>query len=227
MGSRITKWIVVILLFPALNWGQDSLESGRTGNNHMFSKHHLSFQLGFTGQVENSTTFSGSGVKTISSVSGITGYFIYSYRFTPDWAFFIKSGALRAETSTQSDGYEVSSQTSTIVPFLLGAKFQPERFSLAGVMWPFLSLGLGPYFGFGTESSAGLTISNKTTSETAFGGRVGAGIEAILGRWFLLGFDVGYHLVSDFSSPLGNKTNYSGAEVMFTVGFVWGERITK
>ncbi len=223
MVLKITRWITVFAFLPLLCWGQDVLQPATAANSSLLNKHSLTIQIGFSGQATNSTSLSETGIAATTSANGPTVFLSYSYWFKANWAFFVKSGALQVEAKNQTEGYEVFSETGVVIPLLLGAKFQPETISAGKAIRPFLSVSLGPYLGFGTQSSAGLSVSNKTSAETALGARVGIGIDAFFGTHFLLGFDAGYHLVSDFSTPIANQENYSGGEVLLTLGFIWGE----
>jgi hypothetical protein len=87
---------------------------------------------------------------------------------------------------------------------------------------PYLSLYVGPYIGIYNHSEVlNTTITEKTTVETVFGSRLGAGFDVLIGSIFKLGANFGYNFLGDFTEPIGSEINYSGPDYSMTFGFVF------
>jgi opacity protein-like surface antigen len=83
---------------------------------------------------------------------------------------------------------------------------------------PFASAAIGPYIGSETNSTM---MSQEAHSETAFGGRLGVGLDFLLGENFKLGVNARYNLMSDFSTPVGARSNYDGADGSIGLGYIF------
>jgi len=89
---------------------------------------------------------------------------------------------------------------------------------------PFVAVGLGPVIGssVGTFSGHGARATGVNDQATV-GGHVGAGVDFHLARWFSVGVTGGYNWMADFSTPVGAHSNYSGAELGMTFGWLFGK----
>jgi hypothetical protein len=61
------------------------------------------------------------------------------------------------------------------------------------------------------EVDFGVTTHTKTLG--TYGGYFGGGLDLQMGRNFMLGIAMGYHLMADFPEPLAGEENYSGIEL--------------
>jgi hypothetical protein len=57
----------------------------------------------------------------------------------------------------------------------------------------------------------------------AAGGQIGGGFDAQINRYFMIGVMAGYTFMSDFSTPLADRTNFSGPGISVEFSFLWGK----
>jgi hypothetical protein len=105
----------------------------------------------------------------------------------------------------------VGSGVSGVFSLTPAVRYYLSKSALATALNPYLKVGVGPYFG----SQVGPGVKTLT----AFGASFGGGLDLRLSRGFFLYVDGGYHALTDFSSPIGGRKNYSGAEM--SVGLAW------
>jgi hypothetical protein len=110
-------------------------------------------------------------------------------------------------------GSEVSTETAAVIPLLFGVKYQPFKLTARDVLRPYITASVGPFFGTESMNRAGVITETENYSETALGSRLGVGMDLLLNKWFTLGVNTGYYLVTDFERPVGSKKNYSSPEV--------------
>jgi opacity protein-like surface antigen len=79
-------------------------------------------------------------------------------------------------------------------------------------------LAAGPFIGSEVNNTI---LSQESRTETAFGGRLGAGIDFFLSDHFKAGANAGYNMMSDFSAPVGARSNYSGADFSCGIGYIF------
>ena len=60
-------------------------------------------------------------------------------------------------------------------------------------------------------------------TQATTGGHLGGGIDFHASRSFSIGVNGGYNWMVDFSQPVGVRDNYSGPEIGFTLGFLFGQ----
>ena len=89
-------------------------------------------------------------------------------------------------------------------------------------MRPYLSVSVGPCFGFASNVKVGLTTGTETYTEAALGGRLYAGFDLSITSFFLFGFGGGYYLATDFENRIGAEKNYSSPVFTLSFGFVFG-----
>jgi hypothetical protein len=89
---------------------------------------------------------------------------------------------------------------------------------LASFVRPYLTAGIGPYFGWDVRWDE----DNITDADfaTAMGAYPGVGLDLLLSKHFIFNIDVRYHLI-EFSEPLRDVTDYSGPNVVagFKIAF--------
>jgi hypothetical protein len=59
----------------------------------------------------------------------------------------------------------------------------------------------------------------------AIGGQIGAGVDFVLGRHFMIGVAVCYNALTDFKEPIGGSKNYGGPEFTIGFGYLFGKGI--
>ncbi len=158
------------------------------------------------------------------SVSGVGGFFSYTYRLNPMFAWEFALGGITQTKVTTSSGryysrYQSNTHQVTIMPISFGALFFP--FPSRSSLRPYASAGIGPYMEVEiiTEDDfwgdAVFTDVNITTTAGRF---IGGGVDFLVSRHFQLNMDFRYHWV-EFHRQKREIRNYSGPQVM------WGFKI--
>jgi opacity protein-like surface antigen len=128
------------------------------------------------------------------------------------------AGLLAGKASSTVNILGVKQQVSSVYPVLLGLRCYALGSAAEGDVRPYLSLAAGPYVGAEVSNSI---WQQETRTETAFGGRLGAGVDFIVSDHFKLGAHVGYNVMSDFSIPVGGRRNYNGGEFSLGLGYLF------
>jgi len=168
------------------------------------------------------------------SVSGIGGFFAYTYRLDRRFAWeFAIGGFTQAEvvtieepryTSRHQNYYEpILSKTHqvTLVPISFSALFYP--FSIASPLRPYIGGGIGPYLGvesFTEEHYWDEVVPTDVSILIALGRFIGGGVDLFLNKHFGFNVDFRYHKVK-FHKQIGGMKEYSGPQLScgFKVAF--------
>jgi hypothetical protein len=126
-------------------------------------------------------------------------------------------GVLSVGTETRAGSSGVQTETSLVIPLLVGV-----RRYLGTSSGAFLSAGVGPITGIHTATSVGSVIATEDIVRAAAGLRVGAGVDLTVGSRVALTLLGGYTLMTDFSDPIGGEENHSGPDAVVSVGFLVG-----
>jgi hypothetical protein len=197
---------------------------GEAGSNYpLRGKHGIGIGVGLLSEMAVTNEISTGGVTTESSMSGLAGFIEYAYWIEDNMAFNFGVGAIGADARTSTGVSGVTTETAVVVPMLFGVKYQPFQFSASNAMRPYLTVAVGPCFGFASNVKVGLTTGTETYSETALGARLYAGLDLSITSFFLFGFGGGYYLATDFKNRIGAKKNYSSPIFSLSFGFVFGK----
>jgi outer membrane protein W len=175
----------------------------------------------------NFGAWSGSAVSNAVTTAGVqaevkTGAFVGGVQFTY-WAqeylaVTLSAGLLEAKISSTATTLNTGQHVSSISPVLMGVRYYLLGPDAGGTVRPYLAAAAGPYIG--SEVSNTILFQGSHT-ETAMGGRIGAGIDFIAGYHFKFGGGVGYNLMADFGIPVGGRSNYNGGDFMFSAGYIF------
>lgn len=177
----------------------------------------VELNVGFwSGRAAN--TAGGTGIHTEAKLSGFVGGLTYSYGLEELWSLSLSSGLLAAQASSDAGILGVEQQASTVITLLLGIRYYLNEPSDETRVRPYLSGAIGSVFGSEAKNSLSGQVAH---SETAPGGRIGAGVDFFISPHFKLGIDLGYDLMADFASPVGARKNYNGAEGVIKMGYVF------
>jgi outer membrane protein W len=189
------------------------------GSNSLRGRSTVELNLGFWHESKVGNEISTTGVSSTAKTSGFLGGLSYAYWVQEDLSVGLSAGVLAGEATSSVSINGTSQRTSAVVPVLLGVRYYVGESSWDSPVKPFLSLGLGPFVG--VEAKNELFVQ-ESHSEAAFGTRLGGGIDFLLGQSFMLGANVGYDLMMDFSTPIGARRNYNGPDFSLGVGFLFG-----
>lgn len=183
--------------------------------------------VGLWNQVQAGQQLSVNGINQTAKTSGFVGGLTYCYWMRENIAVTVAGSLLSAEATTNvnligiESGVILNSTRQTansVVSVLIGMRYflpQPEP---EDRVRPYVAFGIGSYI---SSEAANTLFSQSAHSESVIGGRLGAGLDALLGSWFKLNANVGYNLMGDFKTPVGARNNYNGYDMSFGFGFVF------
>jgi hypothetical protein len=181
-------------------------------------RHQLGLDIGMWHQVADvRASVSPGSVYTSVGSNGFLGGVHYGYWLTEGLALNIGVGVMAADVETKVELLEVSSGTAAVTQFLVGARAYFPKSTYGSSVRPYVSTGVGAFYGSHESTRTGLVVVTETRTATAFGGQAGVGADFIMGKHFLTGISLGYNLMSDFDKSIGGSDNYSGPE--FSAGF--------
>jgi len=164
------------------------------------------------------STTDGLNEVLIDDVGGGGDMHFFS-RLSGQWFLEMAIGGVGMSAMVSESTREVL-ESESMALFSMGGRydFLPGKFGSTTA--PYLSFGLGWYWGFSTEVSAtGLKNSVKIGGDLNTGYYAGVGLNIALTSWFYFNLDFKAHMV-DFTDdhPL------SGASMGMGFGFMWGQK---
>ena len=173
--------------------------------------------IGLWNEVQAGQQLAVSGIKQSAKASGFIGGVGYSYWMREYLAVTVGASLLSAEASSTISLSNIQQRANSVVSVLIGMRYFLPHPEPEDRVRPFAAVGIGSYIGSEAENSL---FSQSAHSESVLGGRIGVGIDALLGSWFKLGANVGYNVMSDFKTPVGARNNFNGYDMSFGFGFV-------
>jgi outer membrane protein W len=201
--------ILLFITIGSVSTAQDLSFKGRSA---------IELSLGLWGGAKASNTIAGTVIQSEAKTSGFAGGFGYSYWLREHLSLTVTVGLLSAQASSTIRAFNVTQQSSAVIPLLLGIRFYVPDPDSSDNVRPFLSAAVGTYFGSEAKNTL---LSQQAHTETTFGGRLGVGIDFFLSNHFKLGANVGYHLMADFETAIGARKNYNGADFSLEVGYIF------
>lgn len=203
------SYIIIFLLISSTAIAQNYQLKGRSS---------IGFNLGVHTNAESSSSVSVSVIKTNVAASGFIGNMFFAHWIEEDLAVKFSVGLLRSSADVKVDLFTTTEQVSSVIPILLGMNYYIPNPNETSSFRPFITASMGMYIGNETKNSI---LTQDVRTEAAMGGRVGAGMEFILGSHFILGANLGYNIMSDFNKPVAGKDNYNGADFSFQLNYVF------
>jgi outer membrane protein W len=205
----LIKVVAALLLLRSISLGQEYTLKGRSA---------LEVQFGFWGGAKASNSVTMNGIQSEANTNGFSGSLVFSHWTQEQLAVTFSAGLLAGKASSTVSTSTINQQASAIIPVLLGVKYYFLSTAQDDAVRPFLSTAMGAYIGSEAENTV---MSQSTHSETSFGGQVGAGIDFLLGSHVNLGASVRYNMMSDFSTPIGARSNYNGFNASIGIGIIF------
>ena len=178
----------------------------------------LELNMGLWGQSGASSTTNAFGTKAEARTSAFVGGILYAYGVQEEIAVTLSAGILSAQASSNIGAQGINQQGSVVMPFLIGVRYYVPTPEPGAKVRPFISLAAGSYIGM---QGSNTVLLQESETESAFGGRVGLGIDIYVSNYFKLVANAGYNFMSDFSTPIGSRSNYNGGEMSFGVGYAF------
>jgi hypothetical protein len=201
--------VMAIILFSAVSVAQEYSLKGRSA---------LELNIGFWGGGKSSNAVSATGFQSESKTNGLLGNIQYSRWIQEQLSVTVGVGYLAGETRSTVSVLEIGQRSSAVVPLLVGVNYYFINPGPEDAVRPFISAAIGTYIG----SEASNTIVSQTAhSEAAFGGRFGAGLDFLLSNHIKMGMNVGYNLMTDYTSPVGARKSYNGADASIGIGYIF------
>ena len=189
-------------------------------------RHQLGLRLGMWNQTTDVRTETGiGGVETSVKSDGFVGGIQYGHWLRENLALTFGISGMAIDISTNTGIMGVTEKTSSVASMLMGLKFYFPSSTLEGAARPYVSAAAGPFIGSQSSNTVGLTVVQEERTETAIGGQLGAGVDFVTGRHFMMGAAFAYNLMSDFSDPVGGSKNYSGPEFSFSFNWLFGRGV--
>jgi len=153
-----------------------------------------------------------------TSVEGFGGGIDYYRWFNEDLALALSASGRSVESATYAG---LRTENTTISSFLVGVRWYPWSHPTSSVRFNFTGM-LGPYVGTGsTVSATPVFVTHKVLAVP--GMFLGAGVDFRVGGRVMLGVNMGFDLMADFSEPIGGTKNLSAFQMNLTFGWVWGK----
>lgn len=209
---RVMLLSTIALLCGSTAWAQDFVLKDRSV---------LEINMGMWGGSEASNTIGVGGIQSTANTSSFVGNIVYAYGLRENVAVTLSAGILTAGASANVGVLGVSQQSGTVVPILLGMRYYVPSPEPDARVRPFLSLGIGTYLGMEQSNSVGLTLVQESHTESAFGSRIGAGIDFYISNYFKFVANAGYNVMTDFSSPVTGRRNYNGGDFSVGAGYAF------
>jgi outer membrane protein W len=218
MNSRIFLSFLFLIFIQQLTFAQNKDST----NNYLKGRSGIDLNIGVYDNTSTTTITVSPAVVTTNAATGFMGSISYQYWFEEYLSLRGGIGALLISANTTSGSTQISTETVSILPMLVGVNFYPIQINKQSNILPYISGYIGPYVGIYTLNLvATSTVKSESIVETAFGARLGAGLDFLIGDVFKLGVGIAYHFITDFSRPIGGETNYSGPEYSVSFGIVF------
>ena len=220
--SRIASRSTILLCIVLLVWSAAVHASGLEKRSRIELRIGLWSQVGET---QETTQVGLYGVETTAKSGGTLGALTYAYWVQENLAVNFTLALLAVEASSRVGPLGVSQHAVSVFPVLLGVRYYLPKSTFKTSFRPYLAAGIGPYIGFEAKNEVGLQVVQDSRTMTSFGGYLGGGLDIQLGRYLMVGANVGYNLMMDFSESLGGRDNYNGPEFGVGVSLLFGKGV--
>ena len=201
--------VVSLFVLPLFANAQELSINGRSS---------LELEFGLWGGIGTSSTVGVSGTQSEVKGTGYLGGLTYAYGLEENLAVTVSAGVLAVQATSTVGLASTSQHVSSVVPVLIGVRYYIPYPKPDGKVRPFLAAGIGSYIGTETKNEV---LVQESRTETAFGGRLGIGIDFHLGSHFKLAALVGHHLMTDFATPISGRKNYNGTGFGMEIGYLF------
>ncbi|MBN1482380.1 hypothetical protein EH223_10100 [candidate division KSB1 bacterium] len=135
----------------------------------------------------------------------------------------IAGGEINSENFGQSDKVEVE----TIMPFLVGLRYDFMSTRVSGALHPYVAFGGGPYTAFEVKTQSRYSLTGETIdsgegsvqTRMEYGWYLGGGVNFVLTSWFAINADLKYNFID-----IPEVKDYSGVSLGVGSVFMWGKK---
>ncbi len=188
-----------------------------------------------TGNLQVSSSGTNADVKVIGA-----GGNMYFFSRAYDNVFFEMSIGGTSNVDIKDRGVQDDVKVETIIPFLIGLRYDFLSNRVSGAFHPYVTAGVGPYWLTNVDTKSAdnsiidtsvdgtnldLDVNSFDNSETTvtnkqdFGAYLGVGTNIVLASWFALNFDTRYHFVD-----MESEYDYNGMQFTMGFSFMWGQK---
>lgn len=155
------------------------------------------------------------------NVNGVGGGLLFFSRIN-DRFFFETSISSNASVEVNNiDLFEQETDVLTVIPFLIGLRYDIFPATMNTAFQPYGSFGFGPYWIFNThvKDTSPMDSQVKIGSELEFGCTLGGGVFYMIRDWVALNLNIRHHWVNwDINN------DFSGYEFSLGTCFMWGKK---
>lgn len=211
MKSLIFKLSLVVLFcfVSIITNAQNYQLSGRSA---------IGFNLGLYSGSKATSTVSINGMNTDVSSNGFSGSIFFSHWLQENLSLKLSAGLLTGSANVGINSMSTTQQASAVFPLLLGLDYYFLQPTSSNAIRPFVSASIGMFVGSEAKNTM---ISQQVHSENAIGGRLGFGSDFLVSNHFILGANLGYNMMADFSNPVAGKRNFNGLDFSFQLDYVF------
>ena len=181
----------------------------------------IELDLGFWNNSNVNQQINLFGVKQEAKSTGFVGGLTYCYWMRENMAITAAGSILSTEASSTitTNPIMIGQHANSLFSFLIGMRYFIPAPDPEDLVRPYLALGVGSFTGHEASNSL---LAQSAHSESTFGGRVGVGLDAHLGKSVKLGVNAGYNVMSDFHSTVGARNNFNGFDFSAGIAFLFG-----
>ena len=189
------------------------------GAAHGVKRSRLEVRGGYWNPSGSSEANAGGLVR--QSVANVMWSVAYSYQRKENLALTVRLAGLVAEVEQGVGWLGISQGAVVVMPVLFGVRYEwplpPSPFR------PYLAASAGPYFLSHSRNEVSISaVVQEVNVQATLGTYLGGGVDFAIGKRFVLGAGVGYHLLADLA-----ERNFSGPEVCISASFLWGREIAR
>lgn len=209
------KFIITLILFALLF----SFEVANAGHFSLANKSMIELQL--SGRDYRNNDFESNFYERDSFDKAKFSIGIVSWT-SENSALTFSVGASEINTDIYFDDYGILNTQSTLVPIFFGTRmYMNDRNGIMPIK-PYVALAGGPVLGVNNYIDDGEFVYFEEDVFLTFGGYVGGGVDLMFGQRTTVGLQAGYNFYADFDEVIGDRQNFSGAELGISIGFLFG-----
>lgn len=213
--------IALLLLFSFSLSAQNSTEENYPDPDYTRAVNNIELRIGLMTKFTSENSFGIRSVSVKSGTKGLLGAVSYTRWIRNNLALTVYSGMLNANADVLINNWTVTTQSASIISFLMGVKYEPFVKNTPEGPHFYITVMAGPVFGNATNVIVSTSVTTQDITETAFGSFIGAGVDIKISRLFMLGVRGGYNFVSKFRERVGFETDYSSPEISASFGVVF------
>lgn len=189
-------------------------------------RHRIGLRLGMWDQGSETRVEIAPGTASTSIESTLPlGGLEYGHWLEENLTLTISVEAMSLDFETRTGLTGVTVNSAVVGSLLLGLKYGLVPQDGESSVRPHLFGALGLYRGSQDDVATGLTVLVSSREESAFGGRLGGGVDFILGRHLMVDLGIGYNFMTDFETPIGGRRNYGGPSMNLGFGYLFGSGV--